>query len=243
MNIYIYMDRLILFRFHKNPGVCANRIRLLTNLNPDCRIVGLGENIDGIDNMFNAGMSSLYTLDDYDDKWCWLNGDLAMFEWYREEGKHIDFDMLHLIEWDLVLLKSLDKIYSGIEEIGLTGKIDIRRAKEREWNWALSDDYMYLRNQIGSSNGAYGCLFPGCCFCKEFLDEVSNLDIPELCNDEARIGLLSYKYDYDVKDTGFFDWEYPRCPLFNCANIEPSREEVLSSERDVYHPIRRNIVI
>lgn len=234
------MKRLILFRFHKKPEICCQRIKNLKKYNPNTKIIGLGDKIDGLDKMFDSGMDSFYSLDHKEDRWCWLNGDLAMREWYINEGKNYDFDMLHLIEWDLVLRKSLDELYKGIDEIGLTGKIEIEKAKNKGWSWALSDDYKYLRKKLDSeSKQVYACILPGCCFSKEFLEDFSSIEVPELCNDEARLGILSA--DYDVSKTGFFDWSKTRDPLFNSNNITPSREDLKKSNREVFHPVRFKI--
>jgi hypothetical protein len=230
------MDRLILFRFHKDADLCSTRIRWLKELNPGCRVVGVGDEIDSLDKLFDAGMDGFYSLEHHDGRWCWLNGDLVISEWYDSQGFEMDFDMLHLVEWDLLYTEPLDELYEGIEEIGLTGKIGISRARELDWSWALSDDYSYLRESIGKGVEPYGCVFPGCCFCREFIEELVDMDVPELCNDESRVGILAS--DYDVVDTVFFDWDDSNNPLFNCNNVEPSKEDIEDSERDVFHPVR-----
>jgi hypothetical protein len=235
------MNRIILFRFHKNPNICSSRISTLDKLNPDCKIIGIGDDINGLSKMFESGMDDFYSLEDYDSRWCWLNGDLAMLDWFKEEGHKYDFDMLHLIEWDLLITEPLDTVYKDINEIGLTGKISIEKAKEFGWNWALSDEYNYLRQKIGRKNDpAFACLFPGCCFSRKFIEDISEMNIPELCNDEARIGILAGKYDVD--DTGFFDWNDSENPLFNCKNINPTRKQIINSDRSVFHPVRKNVL-
>lgn len=236
------MKRLVLFRFHKEPEICAQKINLLKKMNPDTKIFGLGENIEGLDMMYDAGMEDLFTLDEKEKRWCWLNGDLAMLDWYEKVGHEVDFDMLHLIEWDLLLTKPLDSIYEGIKEIGLTGKIDIQRAKELDWNWVTGNmihRYEYLCNHLDiSTKEGYGCVLPGCCFCKEFLEYASNLSLPELCNDETRIGAMAASSSLEVSDTGFFDWDKERNKKFNCHNIEVTDKAVIESERNSFHPHR-----
>ena len=237
------MDRLILFRFHSNPEICAQRIRILDRMNPDTKIVGLGENIDNLNLLYDAGMQDLYTLDEKDSRWCWLNGDLAMKEWFNKTGYDMNFDMLHLIEWDLILTEPLDEIYNEINGIGLTGKISIEEARRHDWNWVSGSSfhlYEHFCDKIGIESG-YACLLPGCCFSREFLEFISDIDYPEVCNDEARIGALAKASNSDVSDTGFYNWDGSTRHLFNCKNSPIEESLIYNSESSAFHPYRSKL--
>ena len=71
----------------------------------------------------------------------WKNGDLAIREWFLDVGHRLDFEMLHVIEWDLVLFGPIREIYRHIggQEVGLTGLTDLS-AVERRWDWTSDPD-------------------------------------------------------------------------------------------------------
>jgi len=62
--------------------------------------------------------------------------------WFDAVGRHLSFDMLHLIEWDLVLLDPIDKIYRDIphDTLGLTALTPATNVEEK-WIWTSKDPY------------------------------------------------------------------------------------------------------
>jgi len=245
------MNRAILFRFHTNPEVCISQLRLLKKLNPDTPIYGLGEDIDRIEDLYNAGLESVHVIDDETDDWKWRNGDLAAAKWFTEYGHTKEFDVLHLIEWDLLLTKPLDELYSHIPEDGvaMTGAVPIENAIEYDWGWATGEhesEYnqliQFAEDTIGETGTHKAGLFPGATFPREFLQQYSSLDIPILCNDEVRIGVLSEALGYTVYDTG---WYIHGCgpiddvsPVFNCVGESIDLDTVYEQQHDAYHPVR-----
>src|SRR5437773_9964385 len=121
------MKRLVLFRFHQNRVVCQNRLDLIKRYNPAVEIHGLyggDESIyPSVRRAIGNEFSSLFCLRGKTAHWKWLNGDLALREWYQAVGRRLAFDVLHLVEWDLVLLDSLDNIYGLVpaDAAGITG--------------------------------------------------------------------------------------------------------------------------
>ena len=112
------MKRIILFRFHKHPLICKNRLKILKKLNPKIPIYGLygGDKKDfkKYEQILNKYLVNIYQIKGKSSFWKWKNSDFAIGKWYREIGKSVTFDMVYIIEWDLLLLSSVNNIYRNI---------------------------------------------------------------------------------------------------------------------------------
>lgn len=251
------MDRVILFRFHKNPEICASRIKLLNQLNPETPVYGLGEDIKGVEEMREAGMKNLYIIEDREDDWKWKNGDLAVRKWFQEVGRKLGFDMLHVIEWDLLLVEPLEELYSHVSEdqVALSGLKPIQEAREYGWPW-VNGEYeqewqelkQKVRKDFSYTENSYGCIFPGAVLPRSFLDKYAKTEVPELSNDEVRIPLYAEAMGYELVDTGFFgEWgDKELYTYFNAKgqDIETDkiREQLQKKEgRKAFHPVRNKI--
>jgi len=252
------MQRIIIFRFHKFPLICANRLKLLKKLNSEIRIFGIygGEDKDlpKFRRYLDKYLENIFVIKNKSSLWKWKNFDLALRDWFKQIGKNIDFDMAHIIEWDLILCKSLEEIYSEIDknELGLTALIDLKLV-ENKWSWTSKEpsksEWLKLLNFVekkyGYSNKPNGSLGPGPCLPKKFIEEYSNVEVPELCNDELRIPLFAQVFNFKCKDTKFykkwFDDEEKK--YFNCVgrniDIQTIRKERKNNGRQVFHPFRK----
>src|SRR5258708_26516756 len=120
------MKRIIVFRFHKLPTICRERINLLKCLNPSVEIFGLfgGESEDTASMQTALGplLENIFSIAEYPPAWKWRFGDLALNQWFTNVGVDVSFDVAHMIEWDLLLCKPLDSLYSHIARgsVGLT---------------------------------------------------------------------------------------------------------------------------
>lgn len=247
-------ERIILFRFHTDAAVCAQRIRILQNQNPDVDIYGIGERIKNIDKLYDAGMKSLYTITDKSDRWFWINGDLFIRNWFTEIGSNIDFTMAHVFEWDLLYTKPLASLFPKPTEtdVYLSGLISKEEAKQYDWDWVTSahrslelyDMFVSENWDSDMSNDLQFGLFPGASFGRNFLQKYAQPEtIPEYCNDEARISITASRLEsITLKDTGFYDnWGNTTISSFNSRNAEISPEIVQKERRNAYHPIRDQI--
>lgn len=251
------MDRAILFRFHKNTEICASRIKLLKEMNPETAIYGLGEEIENSEKLFEAGMEDLHVIEDKGSEWKWKNGDLAIKNWFENVGNEKEFDILHVIEWDLLLTEPLDKLYSHVEEdqVALTGLKPIEEAKEYGWKWVndkYEESWIELRNKVEEdlnfSKESKGCILPAAALPRSFLEDYSDFNIPELCNDEVRVPLYAEALGYELIDTGFFgEWGSDQVyQYFNALGQEIEEEKIrkqLNQEdgRRAFHPVREEI--
>lgn len=247
-------ERVILFRFHTDADVCAQRIHILQDQNPDVDIYGIGERIDGINKLYAAGMKDLYTINNKTDRWFWKHGDLFIRKWFIDVGSDIDFTMVHIFEWDLLYTKSLDSLFPNPRktDVYLSGLISKEKAKQHDWDWVTSAHRsLELYDAFVSQNWdtdpyselRFG-LFPGVSLGRTFLQKYAEPEmIPEYCNDEARVSVTASRLEnITLKDTGFYDnWGNTEVSSFNSRNhiIQPAI--VQEENKDAYHPIREQI--
>jgi hypothetical protein len=252
--------RVILFRFDRDPLVCRGRVELLRALNPGVPICGVFGGARGPRRaFFRLFGGSLLRLDSLycsprAAEWNWKNGDLVLADWYRKAGHRIDFEIAHVIEWDLLLLDSLERVYSRVPDgaVGLTCLTPLslvdhdwewlqRREGRRQWEELLE----HVRDVWGYDDIPYACLGVGPCFPRAFLAQYASTDPTDLCHDELRLPLFAQILGFPIADTGFrlqwHDQEEDR--LFNVGGpeIEPRTvmaELSMPTGRRAFHPYR-----
>lgn len=255
--------RIVVFRFHRNPLVCRARIRLLRRLNPGVPIVGLYGGRRGFRRAcFRLGSRTVLGLDSFyasrrSGHWSWQHGDLAIAAWYRDVGRRLDFDVAHLVEWDLLLLAPLDHLYRDIDPsaVGLTAYTPLSEVGE-QWEWLRLPElrieteqlFRQARERWGYRGEPHACIGVGPCFPRAFLDEYAALEAPELGHDEVRLPLFAAILGYRLVDTGFRrSWhEEEDDPFFNASGQAVETAAVLAElrrpgGRRAFHPVRQII--
>ena len=253
------MKRIILFRFHGSLDVCASRLDLLHRLNPRTRMIGLwGGSCTGLEEArqrLSSRLESIWDIPVKSPLWRWQHADLSLLTWYRSEGRDIPFEVLHVVEWDLLLLASLDRIYGkkGRTGVALTGLTPLPRVPQ-DWYWTSVQPYAtqwqqlqeHVRDRHGWHGPNFACQGPACVLSKAFLERYSHEDIPELVNEELRIPLYALALGFKV--TGlpriYREIMHPRdMEFFNCEK-QPIQECAIRRElrkpwgRRVFHPYR-----
>jgi hypothetical protein len=185
--------------------------------------------------------------------WNWKNGDLALAAWYREVGHRLDFDVVHDIQWDLLLLDSLERLYAAVpkDAVGLTAVTPIS-AIEHDWPWLQRPDdrrqweelLAYVRERWEYTQIPHACWGPGPCFPRAFLEQYADADPPDLCHDELRLPLFAQILGFPIVDTGFRrgwrDGDEDR--FFNLRGQEIERSSIVaelakSDGRRAFHPV------
>jgi hypothetical protein len=248
------MDRVVVFRFHRNPAVCRSRLELFRTLNPDVPVYGLGEPI-GIDD----ALEHRHTVDGGDGDWAWQHGDLALADWYREVGRDLSFDVVHVVEWDLLLCAPLEDLYAHVpaDGVALSGLRSMAAARDDGWSWVTdegtyehADDYDRLRElareELGYDGEGCSCVFPGVALPRSFLAEYADLDVPAVANDEVRVPLVARALGYDCYDTGFHEWTYEGRRYFNGRGDAVQRRRIVEELEDpdgrrAFHPVRQSM--
>ena len=252
------VKRLILLRFHKDATVCRNRLELLSEFNPGMDIVGLyaGEEGDfqNIEKALRQHLGHVYCFSGKSAQWKWKNGDLAVRSWYKDYGYRLSFDMLHVIEWDLVLFSSITQLYSHIPPngVGLTALTPLDNIYGR-WYWTSREPYKsewselleLVARRFQYDQKPYASLGPGVCLPREFLEKYVSTDIPDLCHDELRLPLFAQILGFRLYDTGFCEkwFDQNEMRIFNCEGQEVKTSTIRMelarpSGRRVFHPYR-----
>lgn len=252
------MKRLVLFRFHALPGVCRNRIQLLRLFNPGTPIAGLygggEERFPRFARALGNDLDELYCLRGKSPGWKWKNGDLAISHWYRDQGHHIPFDMVHVIEWDLLLFNPVADVFRHIPPDAV-GVAKLRPVKEYadEWVWTSHEphrtQWLELLRLAGETHGyadePYTCNFAGASLPRAFLERYSREQVPPLVNDEARLPLYAQIFGFRLVDNLLYDTSRPdEERYFNLSGVD-IRDDVIFREvmklngRRVFHPYNK----
>jgi hypothetical protein len=252
---------IVVFRFDRNPLVCRARVRTLRRLNPGVPVVGLYGGAAGYRGAsFRLGSRGVVGLDSFyasrrTGQWNWQHGDLALAAWYRDVGHRLEFDVLHLVEWDLLLLAPLEQLYGGVgpDAVALTAYTPLSEVAE-EWEWmrrperraATEQLLRQARERWGYTGEPYACLGIGPRLPRAFLAAYAALDVPEVGHDEIRLPLFSAMLGFRIVDTGFRrSWhEGPDDAFFNATGTDIEEAAVLAElrrpeGRRAFHPVRR----
>jgi hypothetical protein len=239
--------------------VCRSRVALLRTLNPGVPIHGL---FGGRRKLKGAGLKRLLDLDGLyssreSPRWNWQHGDLVLAGWFRDVGYGIPFDVVHVIEWDLLLLEPLETLYASVPAaaVGLTALTPISELED-EWTWLTreanrrewEDLLGHARSEWGYDGVPHGCLAPGPCLPRSFLEAYASIDPPVLCNDELRLPLFAQILGFELVDTHLRGpWRGEReHPFFHFRNrdIELSAIQAELAKPHgwrAFHPVRAKI--
>src|SRR5262245_55655383 len=121
------MTRAALLLFHNEWEIVRSRVSNLRNFNPQLAVYGLygGEDADFPDARaaIEDDLDGLWPIVGRSPRWKWQNTDLSVREWFTSIGQHVDFDVLHVIQWDLLLFASVDALYRHVppSSLAITG--------------------------------------------------------------------------------------------------------------------------
>lgn len=238
------MREILIFRFHKDVDLCKRRVSILKQKNQEMDIYGIGEKIDSYEELYDAGLEHIFTIRDKNNRWKWKNGDLALAKWFEEYGRSLSFDRLYLVEWDMLFTKSIKDIYPKLSptEIGLTG---YKKNLHNKWFTGRTNEKEYIQSRIEEQldfspqkEKVEQIIFPGTTLPRPFLKLYSELDIPEVGNDEIRLSIISTLSSYNIRPTNITsDW-------FSCRSSSLDEKDIkraVSEGNHVYHPVKKRI--
>jgi hypothetical protein len=251
------VNRLVLLRFHKAPLVCRSKVSLLRELNPRLSVHGvcggdqpvmrrIGRRLVGLDGLYASELSGKH----------WMDLDLVVRDWYRAVGSNLSFDVLHLIEWDLLLVAPLAELYAAVPDgaVGLTALTPV--SELGEWTWLRREEQRrnweqlleVARSEWGYDGIPYGCVGPGPVFPRAFLEAYAAVDPPIIAHDELRLPLFAQILGFPVVDNGlrspwrgereheFFHFRAPD------VELETIRAELAKPDgARAFHPVRRRL--
>lgn len=249
---------IIVFRYHDNLLIVQQRIRLLRGLNPGIPIYGLyggqGADLQQAASWFD-GHTELALLPGL----AYRNSDLALLEWYRVCGRHLDFTHMYVCEWDLVYAAPLNDVLP-LPKPGqslLTGYIPLALV-EWKWDWTNGKklgplhEWLEMKRFVGYKHHHVGpyfaCIGPGAVLSREFFECYERLELPLLCHDELRYPLIHAIGKLAVGDTGLYppDWYQPESEAwvrrFNVRRweVEPKAVQAgVKAGHQAFHPVTK----
>jgi hypothetical protein len=232
-----------LFWFYKDPSVCVNHLQILRRLNPAMPVYGL---YGGSFNNAAAFRECCDLLDDCyttsappDPQWRWRNGDLLLLEWYQERGRFLPFDLLAIVQWDVLLLAPIDTLFAGMRD----NDVFFSSARPAEtmgaWYWtsdprekpSYEEFRRYLKADCHYDGSPWCCEFVAACLPRMFFEHWLRIGRPA-------VGFIEYKLPTYAKMFG--------CHLYRCADldrcIQPDpnayRWRVVTSRKEPVHLLR-----
>lgn len=230
----------ILFWYYKSPGVCIDRVRLLRRLNPGLPILGLyGGQIDDFPR-FERALAPW--LDDNwayrgngDAEWKWRHGDQMIKLWFRDRGQALAWDTLIIMQWDMLLLAPVRKLFAGLhhDELYLPGLRALDEIESRFW-WTkpgteVHGDFLAFKAWLGEQHGSkafplYACQFFTAALPRSFLQRYSLIPRPEL-------GFLEYKIPAYAKLFGNPMRDLANLPTAWFGNPPPGKRRTLTTAK------------
>ena len=242
------IKRIILFRFHDHFDVCLNHIEILKKFNPGIKMYGLygGSEKDSL-KAKKLPLEHVWSIPLDDPHWKWVNGDLCVRWWFKDFGKKLSFDMLHVIGWDLILLKPLEKQFAHMKDgVAITGVLPMAKIYNT-WDWVAPkrgrEEWLrlkkYVTRQFGYRNTPLAGVFGGASMSRKFLERYVREEIPSWCNDEVRLPLFAQSFKMPVHDTKlrskFFIASGHK--IFSPAAVYKNFQKGVS----VFHPIKESL--
>jgi hypothetical protein len=164
------------------------------------------------------------------------------------------FDVAHLIECDLLLLDSLERLYAAVPAaaVGLTALTPLSEVEQDCERPQLPDGRRQLERLLSYARAVWGydgvphvCWRAGACLPRSFLDRYAAIEPPELCHDRLRFPLFAQILGFPLADTGFRrGWHDPDEDRFfnrHGREIEVAAigaELVKAGGRRAFYPVR-----
>jgi hypothetical protein len=247
--------RAAVFVCHAYWDLCASRISFLREVNPEipihCILAGNSDEHDEAEVVIAPRCDSLWACAG-EARWQWQHTDLVIRDWYRNRGRLLAFDVIHVIQWDLLLFSPLRQLYAHVprDAVALTGLTPLDAIASR-WHWTTVEPHrseMLALLEWAHQRWKYyprACLGPGVALPRAFLDRYANEEIPVLGHDEVRLPLFGHVFGFRLVDTGFYpEWFHPATERVFNANggelsvVDVRNELAVASGWRAFHPCR-----
>jgi hypothetical protein len=208
----------VLFWFYKDFETCRERLQRLRKRNEGVRVFALygGPLLEAeiAQNVLHKWVDDFYVYpQEKNSYWKWKHGDQMITTWYMERGQYLKWETIFIVQWDMLILDSLEKLFLGLQphEILLSGFRPISTVSSW-WPWAnpTNSDLLsfkeLLRNKFNYEGELFVCLFIVICLPRVFLEKYVAAGHPE-------IGFLEYKIPTMAHVFGV--------PVCNKHNFEP----------------------
>lgn len=249
------MRRLILFRYHDHMAICRSRVELLRELNPSVPVHSIyGGSAPSAPAI---GADEHYLLPMTEPKYKWLHGDLCVLDWFVQRGHAVHFDMLHVVEWDLLLLRSIEELFGHIGDgVAVTAPRTIAKLIADKWYWVRKWRLPKLesfrrhveadfRQRLTNGTQVAG-RFPGAALSRVFLERYAAIEPPEIVHDEIRLPAFAQIFGMPVHDTRL-GGETGVTPYFNCDKKAIAAASIKAAwkrhHQAAFHPVLEDIQV
>jgi hypothetical protein len=202
-----------------------------------------------------VGLDSLW-FSPHAGHWNARHGDIALAEWYREVGHRLDFDVLHFLEWDILLFEPLDRFFASVPaDAAAFSALTPVAAVEDNWEWLRTPErrrqweqlLAEVRTRWGYDKTPYACWGAGPCLPRAFLERYAALPPPEACpHEELRMPLFAQVLGFELADTGLRRARHDPAEdayfNLNSVEIEPdtiAAELARPDGQRAFHPVRK----
>lgn len=228
----------VLFWFYAKFDICRERLHRLRKFNEDVRVFALyGGSLLEAEIAQNAVCG---LVDDFyayphekDSNWKWEHGDQIIATWYIERGQYLKWDTIFIMQWDMLILDPLQKLFFGLQphEILLSGFRPISTVSSW-WPWAnpknsdiLSFKEM-LRNKFNYEGELFACLFIVVCFPRIFLEKYVAAGHLETGFLEYKIPTMAHVFGISVCNNHDFEPWWAENPA---TRNSPKRQHILNA--------------
>jgi len=180
------MKLAVVFWFYERFESCASRLRTFREFNPELQVFGLyGGPLDAVAHakgVVGPWVDDMYVFPEPKDaQWKWNHGDRMIARWYEERGHALSWDTVFVMQWDMLVLTSLEDLFKGLQpaQIVLPGFRPLDEVREW-WPWVNGSDPLkqaatdafgdYLARVFGEQAELFACLFVFACFPRNFLE-------------------------------------------------------------------------
>lgn len=206
------MSSIVLFRYDRDYPVCRQALKALRALNPGLAIHGLygGDRPGDLPDDLTTLLDGNWTIPGDDHYHKWKDGDLCVRDWYAATGRHLAFDHLYLIEWDMLFLKPLAALYGPLAQGANYGTFLAKHRYADVRDWFFLDQHRYEVEWMLKHLEKNGLPVPldhlsfgkmcGVVFCRAFLDRFGAAPVPSYSNDEVRFSVYSAAFGIPLLD-------------------------------------------
>lgn len=228
------MKLAILFWFYRDIDVCKNRLEILRALNNGIPIFGLWggspDQAEDVRSNFDGLLDDFYSFAaTQDNGWKWKNGDLMIADWFAQRGRHLQWDTIIVVQWDMLILAAIRSVFGMLkhDEMLLSG---FRPASEvtQWWPWLnpentdLQQFVTLLKSDFNYLGPLWCCLFIVACLPRLFLMKYTEAGPP-------KEGFLEYKVPTMAKIFGLtFCQNHPFQPWWAA---DPSTRRASAGQR------------
>ena len=254
------MQLAILFWCYKDLRICRDRLEHLRRDNPHSPIYLLfgGEPADA--QAFEASLGEL--VDDFyaftDDPpetasdglqagfrhgvfWKYAHGDLLISAWHRDRGRHLPWDTVVIVQWDMLLFGPVDQLFDFLEpgEILFSGLRPVREVEE-QWIWtqhsrpAMRVEYesflAHVAERYDYAAEPLCCVAVVMCFPRAFLERYHQIECPALGFLEYRLPIYAQVFNTPIR------WEHPYKPWWGAVEGYKLFSSLRALPREVWVP-------